>query len=1393
MATRTSQSTPKLTVRVAGWTLTAKAGEGTSGIVFRAVRASDGTEAALKIARNADAFVGRETLLLARVHRRWGPALLEAGQLAEDLVGPGGAELARGASWIATTWTEGESLDARLERKLRDGERAKLAAVVAHGVGGGLDELHRGGVRHGDVKPANVLLGNTTPTFDRARDRGATLVDLDLATDVATDDALGGTPRYLAPELVAGEPATPAADLHALGLTLAEILVPELATAPDLAESRVLAAVARAAERDDAREIAGWIRALVARSPGARPSAAWIATRAARWLELESDAAEAREDRRARVRRAYVAVRASQLVVEARPSLAIEEPARGWLLDVVGALGPSADRPPRELPPLDAFGTARWIVALVGPAAASWPVPAEGDGALAARLLALADAAPAEAWTAADLEADAPVTAVARTSTAGPALWVELTRALAAPRPDIRALDRAEEELATGEAPEALAIDVASAHLRRSDIGRAFAAIAWAGDGEEATLLRAEIARRRGDPGGAEEHARRVVSSADVRVRDAARALLGRLAWDVGDVERAQRELGDARGAGAAEVRALVAYTRGEHEAGLVALEGAARDADAGLGLARLEGTRGMLEHARGRAGESLEAFGRAVDLATRAGAVVEEATYVTGLAAAAVDSGRTAAAIAASTRGALLWERLGRPSLAARALLSRAASHALVGAVHEADVAALETMRVARASNDRRAEAFARWAIVETRAPGDPRAREEALSAARELEAGSEEDRQRALARCLVWAPDATSPASISTGDARASALSPTARWEWWGARASATSPSPRVLSEIVALLEVPAPLGSRGPALAAATRLARTLGDGDAARRIESARRALSVILREHAPPSHRAALASVGWLDGIADEPSTLAASQVGELESIVRALSSRDRLRPLLEQVLDTMVLWTGVERGLLLLRAPDGNLVPRAARNLARQDLAGDQLHLSKGLAQRAIAERQTICATDAFTQVGDLHASVHALGLRSVLAVPLVARGDVLGVVYLDDRVRRGAFGPSELAWVRLVASQAALAIADARDQTLLRRAVRRAERASSRLAAELGVREAELATVRAELASAGNDTRYRYDEIAGRSEPMRAMLRLVDRVTASDVPVLLAGESGTGKELVARAIHGNGPRGARAFVSENCGSVPETLLESTLFGHVRGAFTGASATRAGLFDVADGGTLFLDEIGEMPLSMQTKLLRVLQDGEVRPVGGERSRRVDVRVIGATHRDLEAMVAAGTFREDLFYRLNVVSVRIPPLRERREDIPLLVMRFVEKHAAGRKVKVTRAAMDRLGAFPWPGNVRQLENEVRRALVLGDDRIDTSELSDEVARGGPAAARDAGLGLKARVDALEAELVRDALQKTSGNQTRAAETLGISRFGLQKMMRRLRIKPIKTPT
>ncbi len=301
-----------------------------------------------------------------------------------------------------------------------------------------------------------------------------------------------------------------------------------------------------------------------------------------------------------------------------------------------------------------------------------------------------------------------------------------------------------------------------------------------------------------------------------------------------------------------------------------------------------------------------------------------------------------------------------------------------------------------------------------------------------------------------------------------------------------------------------------------------------------------------------------------------------------------------------------------------------------------------------------------------------------------------------------------------------------------------------------------------------------------------GSSPALQRVHDLIERVAPTRATVLITGETGTGKELVARAIHDLSDRSRRPFVAVNCGALPETLLESELFGHVKGAFTGAERPRAGLFEVADRGTLFLDEIGEMSLPMQTKLLRVLEDGILRPVGSERTRKVDVRVIAATHRDLEAMVRARTFREDLFYRLNIITIRIPALRERAADVPLIVHHFLRKHGTAQ-VRVTRAAMDRLTAHPWPGNVRQLENEIRRAIVLSDGTIDVEHLSPDIARPGAPEPRDLGLNVRGRIDALEIDLVREALERTRGNQTQAAKLLGLSRFGLQKMMKRLAIE------
>jgi two-component system response regulator AtoC len=301
---------------------------------------------------------------------------------------------------------------------------------------------------------------------------------------------------------------------------------------------------------------------------------------------------------------------------------------------------------------------------------------------------------------------------------------------------------------------------------------------------------------------------------------------------------------------------------------------------------------------------------------------------------------------------------------------------------------------------------------------------------------------------------------------------------------------------------------------------------------------------------------------------------------------------------------------------------------------------------------------------------------------------------------------------------------------------------------------------------------------------MVAKSEPMRRILALVAKVADYKTTVLITGESGTGKELIAQAIHHSGCRAGRPLVSLNCAALPETLLESELFGHVKGAFTDAVRDKAGLINEADGGTLLLDEIGEMPVSLQVKLLRVLQEEEVRPVGGTTSRKVDVRVLAATARDLEREVAAGRFREDLFYRLNVLPIHIPPLRQRPEDIPPLVAHFVAKYdrRLGLEVEgLSPAAMSACLAYGWPGNVRELENAIERALVLAETRTVSRDNLPPAVAGTPEAA-PTGLSVKENVRALERQLIVRALEKSGGNRTHASRLLQISHPCLLSKMR-----------
>lgn len=1302
---------------------------------------------------------------LCLVDSPWVAPLLDVGALLADVTLQG-ERFERGCPFLIFAWEEGKALS-ELAAEASPLERRRLASLVARDVGAALSDLHAVGSAHGDIKPQNIVV-----TSGSAR-----LIDFGLSGDASAESARGGTRRYLAPEVLTGGAPGDARrrDVFALGVVLDELLQAEQGAA------------------DPLQEVA---RALLQPAPSARPSAAWVARRArALGTDTPSDAAELGE--RA-VRRAYRFARRRELLEAARASrveLGIGPVAKAVLspilelLSKVRALRGQAGAGSAELGELDALGRARFLVSLVGVAASAWPeLSLRTDDELLQRATrAVAQRAP-HALSFLDFEG-----MERGEARAVPADALSLALALREPAPSDVVVDGAEDAVRRGGAPETLRLELARVLRLRGELGRAVALLEQEASAEALVEL-AELWRRTGELPRALSVLERLVAP-PAAVASRAAALRARAELDAGHLVEAESLLqGHAPSPQIAEVSALLSLRHADFTEARRHAERARLLARTDEQRARAESLFGMLAHALGQPEAALSAFGASREFAARAGAVLEEATYATGVAAAAASVGDLGEALGAARRSLLLFEHLGRGAEAARAVLSIAAAQAAAGAVVEAREAAEEAIVRAKASVDARCRAYAHFVLCDV-AANDSDALEHAKRARSLLEADADDD-LRCAARLLQHG-EQVELVKFDASARRAEAAID-ARLEWWGARADALATRPsgergdEVLGELRSLSRTVSPVGVRGPALFAGARLAAQIGDGATARHFTEAVAEAARELLRRAPDELKPAVLALPWLARAHDADTAtpgFTPEQIADVESLVRALGHRERLRPLLDQVLDALVLWTGVERGLLLLRAPNGHLRPRAARNISKHDLSGVQLSLSTSLAERALREGRPVVAVDAAGDLPEVHESVHALKLRSVLAVPLVARGEPLGVVYLDDRMRRGAFGARELSWVRLVATLAALAIADARDQLLLRRAARRAERASHRLHEELSRREAELDVAERELSrvKGGRETRFAYDAIVGKSEAVRSMLHIVDRVTATDVPVLLLGESGSGKELVARAIHQNGARAKAPFVSENCAAIPEALLESTLFGHVRGAFTGAQRARSGLFEVADRGTLFLDEIGEMSLGMQTKLLRALQSGEVRPVGSEGVRHVDVRVIGATHRDLASLVAAGKFREDLLYRLNVISVRVPPLRERFGDVSILVQHFLKLHAAGRKLSFERAAMDALVSYPWPGNVRQLDNEVRRALVLADDVIKLEHLSRDVVQAArPSRATDE-FDLRGRVDALEADLVRAALRRTDGNQTRAAELLGLSRFGLQKMMKRLEIR------
>ena len=524
-------------------------------------------------------------------------------------------------------------------------------------------------------------------------------------------------------------------------------------------------------------------------------------------------------------------------------------------------------------------------------------------------------------------------------------------------------------------------------------------------------------------------------------------------------------------------------------------------------------------------------------------------------------------------------------------------------------------------------------------------------------------------------------------------------------------------------------------------------------------------------------------------LSDKMDTSAGGRLAHLLTINKQISAELDVNKLLCLIIDTAVSLTGAEQGFLILY-PRKEPEYRVARTADKQDIASPHQAVSRAILQQVLDSRDIVVAKDAAqdSRFGGSE-SVMYLQLKSVLAVPLMAQDTMTGIIYLDHSYDRSIFNESCITIIRAFADQAVIALNNAflHDQLRQRNeALEASRRTISRLHSALEQRFQEQQEKLADTEEALSRTkaalgqRYRYGNIIGRSPQMQQVYHLLERIANADTSVLIQGASGTGKELIARALHFNSLWRDKPFISENCAAFNESLLESDLFGHVKGAFTHAIQDRQGLFELADTGTLFLDEIGDMTLNMQVKVLRVLQSGEFRRVGDKQVRNTRFRLICATNQDLEQLVARGRFRKDLYFRINVIKVTLPELKERIQDLPLLVEHFLAQYE--RPYTMEPATLSRLMKYHWPGNVRELENETQRMITLAQSTALTPDLlSPHILQ--PTRPAGACGTLKAQVEVLERRVISESLARTGGNKSETARELGISREGLRKKMAR----------
>ena len=1400
---------------------------------------------------------------------------------------------------------EGDSLEDVLEDDDGPSWIAPLASACAQ-----LTVVHRAGLLHGDIKPANIIVG--------AGGEG-TLVDLGLAAPWREGGTLaqGLTPKYAAPELLMGDPLTVRAEVYALGATLAEALArrgSELSGKTRIALARV---AARATEETPGSrypsidELASSLRHAAGLpiaeqrdgAPEASPNSgqaadtAWpvvglegTAQRLVAEVErLEPGAGLAIEGARGSGRTTLARRLSWSLGVKGRAVAMIEAPTReavelelsgastilrGQLvivddidaLDEAGraplcrasaagaclvAVGKRADVERLvdgkcaafEVPPLDARSAEELVLrsmpSLPDALRAHLVARTFGrPGTLRATIRKLGGRAVVSTEDL-DLLLDVPrLGSVAPQSMGRAGTIASIEKLLDMGRVDEAAqkIDEMGEARDQGEAVR-VAVWRSRVALGRGDATAAQALLAAERDAALAgphkrawQVASARACLRAADYDGAVELTAGVLAAGDddalaadaYSVRGVARALTGDDALAQESLGRAlavAKIIGDARTFAVALGSSAIAHQRAgrtreagaAYEASLAAAEqagDASTVAAMRLNLAVLARAEGDLA----RASLHLEA---AVDLGRRAGGLLAVQQALLNLANLDLYLGRYARASASIESLAKQRERL---SVAMRAqllgleaeLATRSGDVARAAALYEQTAIAWEAQGRSLDAAESRLEGL----LEQSREPtADPQVLARELAAVKEKLGDSGFREHGALAmmvRASVARLAGDEEAALRALDEALESARKSGQRDWaWQTLDARARLAASQGSVALARRDTEAALAMLEETAAKLPRDLREVFWNDPRR--SALRQAHTATLLHNAPQPARATKHTpTGTTSLFAIRP---AEDRLARILEITRELASEHDIARLLTRVTDHAIALLGAERGFVVLTNDKGELEAHAARAAStRTGSAGsDEPHLlfSRSVAEKVVETGEPVMAQSARDDERLASAlSVHQLMIQSIACVPIRGApplGRTIGALYVETRLRPGLRFNDEMPTLCAFADQAAIAIENAR---LLSENLARAEElahanaelavAHARVSELLGKRTEQLAVARRDLKQVRAELRshFGYGGLVGTSTAMRKLYSIIERIKETDVPVLITGESGTGKEMVAKAVHASGPRARKPFLGVNCGAIPGNLLESELFGSVRGAFTGADRDRKGLFREAEGGTILLDEIGEMPHKMQAGLLRVLQEKCVRPLGSATEEPVDARVIAATNRDLESMVKEGTFREDLFYRLNVVKLHVPALRERIEDIPPLIDHFLTLFAARyrrERKALARDALRRLSSFQWPGNVRQLEHVLLNAWLMSEaDEIESDdlELPTAATRSGPMAAHSATAsgspspratsGAPARAaskeeyKATERDRILSALAACNWNRVQAAKMIGVPR-------------------